>query len=244
MKKLLLVFLSLITSISFCQDFKGKLSYNISFKIDKDQFLSILKSNFIQNEIKTKEDSLFMKKINEDLKKSVQNKKLDTNVEYFVFKDTVIIKTKEAKHSLITSNFDHYTNRTTELNYYCYKVNFSASKNLNWKTSYDIKIDRNDTISVLGLNGYKVKIVEAINTSIGVLKQVAELYLSTEINVPIHYYDFLKLKKKLKLEGLIIQAKIYDIDTPKIFELYTLTDYNTKPQNKDLIKSFDYNYKN
>ncbi|MAD97328.1 MAG: hypothetical protein CMB99_08390 [Flavobacteriaceae bacterium] len=102
---------------------------------------------------------------------------------------------------------------------------------------YEIIINKKDKIKVKGTTGYKVEIKETFtNRNNDVLKENIELYISDKYKFPLNYYDFLRLKKGIDINGLILKARIYKPNTTGLFHEFLLKEFNREKQNKDLIK--------
>ncbi|WP_299715327.1 hypothetical protein [uncultured Tenacibaculum sp.] len=173
-------------------------------------------------------DSLFR-----PVKERTVNLPLDT-VSYYFFNDTIRIH-KELNSSIyIPENFQRFktVKRKNKTIKYVDKLK-DLYETLD--VDYQIKIDKNDTKEILRLQGYKIIINENIKSSSIEESNRYELYVSDKNNFPFMYYDFLKLKRKINLKGLILECKLYS-DNIKGTLQYTLDNYNTNKQDHKLIE--------
>ena len=154
----------------------------------------------------------------------------------YFFKDTVLVYSKETKKIFIPNELKRIIFK---------KKNGIKTKNLlevnqslkeTWNTKYQVETKRDKLKIVNGIEGYYVKIIEIKQSSIGELRDITELYINDDIKLPINHYEILDLKDNLNLNGLILEIKSYDNDTPEMYYTYTLENYNLNKQNKFLIK--------
>lgn len=241
MKKLL--YFLVITSIISCKILESKkkqivkngfLSYSLSTesnKIDvKDSFLEMFK------DAKNKEDSLLIEnfiKVSTKLASS-----LKTNQEkhdYYIINDTIKIKAPKEKTIYLPKTFKKFTEKKIRDKTYKSEVNWGALYK-RWNTNYTVEFNRKDKKQILGIDCYKLILTENSVRSFDTYIEVYELYVNDEYNIPFTYYDFLKLKNQLNFNGLILECKTYYKETPGLNNIYRLTDYNFKKQQKSLIE--------
>lgn len=160
-----------------------------------------------------KTSSLFEKKISEGN---------NSNVNYYLFKDSVRINDIDGKTIFIPSQIKKLINRKNwQMEHY--EIIDYNSITENWEVKYDIKTDKKDRIKVLGINGYKVLIKENYKTPSGIkMENISEIYVSDDCKIPFNYYEFLKLRRSIDTKGLILRLKSYNTEFPKNFNLYTI----------------------
>lgn len=213
----------------------GFVSYDLSYQMNENDFDKEMKSFY--KEAKNNEDSLIVKVIIQNLKKVAKNyDNKSTLYKNYFFKDTVRITEGDKKTIVIPKLFKKHSYRNIAGKPISYIAEMKEYYKT-WKIFYDVKVDKNDTKKTLGKIGFKIKITETCITSMDRITNIFELYLVEEVKFPFLKYGFLNLKNfDIQINGLILECKIYEKDTPKIYDLYTLKEFNTERQNRELIK--------
>jgi hypothetical protein len=213
----------------------GFVSYDLSYQMNENDFDKEMK--VLYKEAKNKEDSLIVKGIIQNLKKVAKNyDNKSTLYKNYFFKDTVRITEGDKKTIVIPKLFKKHSYRNISGKPISYIVEMKEYYKT-WEISYDVKIDKNDTKEILGKTGYKIKITETCITSMDKIINISEMYLIENVKFPLLKYGFLNLKNfDVKINGLILECKTYNIDTPKTYNLYRLKEFNVERQNRDLIK--------
>ncbi|QTE24353.1 hypothetical protein [Polaribacter cellanae] len=211
----------------------GFISYNFKVNADQKELSNELEKMY--EEAETKEDSLMVKGlIAGSLKALNKFKDLSFEENYFFINDTVIINTVEQETIFIPKTFTKYVDwkKGRFKRKYISKMD---SLYKTWDTSYDIKVDKNDKKIINNIEGYKLIITETRIGSYDTYVNISELYVSDLYKFPFNHYDFLKLKRKSNLSGLILECKSYLIETPNLFNSHTLKEFNTSKQKSNLI---------
>lgn len=170
------------------------------------------------------QDSILVKNSFKILRKSLlKYKNYNMNIDYYFINDTVKINSKEEETIFIPNTFTKYTKRSIKGELHKFVFN-GDSIYKTWKTSYDIKVNKNDTKQFLKIKGYKVKITETRVGDYDTYINISEIYMSDKYNFPFNYYEFLKLKKTINLSGLILECKTYLQENPYIYNIYSLQD--------------------
>lgn len=212
------------------------LNYTLILNVGNSANDELMELFFLDAE--TKEDSLMAEKNSKELLKAVKKlDKLTSETEIFIFPDTVYIKTIDSEIILIPEKLKK--NRILYKNEKKYVSSFEITEELNqrWKTRYQIEVDKNDKKVINGIEGYKLKLIEIRQTSIGQLIDINEIYMNDSIKIPFNYYEILDLKRRIDISGLILEVKSYDKETPSLYNLYRLKSYNLEKQDKKLIKT-------
>ncbi len=152
---------------------------------------------------------------------------------YYFFNDTIKVYSLSKSFIYVPEYFKSFKKyqRKNKISKYAFEL---KNKYKEQNVDYKIEINKNDTKKILGLLGYKVIINAHIKTSMIDENHRYELYVSDEYNFPFMYYNFLRLRKKLNLNGLILECKWYSEDIQGCLQ-YVLDDYNGNKQNHKLI---------
>jgi hypothetical protein len=236
MKKKYLIILLLITIKSFSQKVTdAHLKYTLTLNVGNSANNELLKT--LYEDVKNKEDSLLVEKISKGLLEATKKlNKLSSETDIYIYPDSVFIKTIDSDIIFIPEKFKK--NRTLYKKNKTYNSSFEITEKLRqiWKTEYKIEKNKNEKKIINGIEGYKITITEIRQSSIGELIDVNEIYVNDKIKIPFNYYEILDLKKKIDLNGLILEVKSYDKETPSLFNHYILKSYNLEKQDKKLIK--------
>jgi len=233
----------LLVNYTYSQTTNGKLVYNFSYNMEMGEINKVL-LDIIQKDSLSEESKLvkaYMESVNkiEDTISKKLTKFKDKNHNIYFYKDTVAVNSVDHDLILIPEIQHKYYNKKNGDKFYSYNASISDSLNAGYTVKYTITEDKKDQKEIIGLKGYKIKIVENRETkSMGLIQDVCELYVSNKVNFSFNYYDFLELKKNLNRSGLILEAQCYDNDTPNNRVIYTLSKYNTEVQNRKPITDF------
>ena len=201
--------------------------------------LNIIKNNKIIHDAFVSYE--FDLKVNDiEFKNDIIQHKIDeakkAKIDYYFFTDSIRINDVDGKTIFIPSQIKKLVNRKNWQMEHYESINYNSITK-NWNITYDIKVDKNDKIKILGLQGYKVIIRENYSTPSGInVENYSELYVSDNYNIPFNKYEFLKLRRNIDYIGLILQLKRYNSESKKSYNLYTLSNFNLEKQDKELIK--------
>ncbi len=93
-------------------------------------------------------------------------------------------------------------------NWFNYEIAKSKIKNT-------ISYHKEDTKTILGYKCYKVIITAEDNTTDETIREVTEMYITNQINVPIHYNVVMDFSQKLELSGLLLEATYWVESDPE-----------------------------
>lgn len=212
----------------------------ISYKFELSSLMSSGKEalNFFK-EMNKKGDTLIIDETLNSLEKFKQEvNKGNLRVDLHFFGDTIFVKKLEEKIIFIPEKFKRHHFQTTlsgnKLNFITGE-NYSSQK-LSENYSYSIKIDTLTKNKILNKECFKIEIIETFKNKVFSRSKKYDLFVYPEIQIPFNFYEFLKLKYKINLTGLIMQANIYEDAESKYFSQLNILEYNEEKQNSDLIK--------
>jgi len=239
--KIIVALISFMINHLNAQTTNGKLTYITTFGYSIDQSKKDL--NQMYEEAETKQDSLNIARMITRLEALLQKKLSSDNKERYIYqfyKDTVHLKYYGRNSIWVPKTFEWYSNNRKNNKLYVGYKDYSTKTNTDWNTTYTVTENKDDQKVISNLKGHKIKIVERRTVSGDIFTDVYELFVSDTVNFPLTYYSFLNLKKDIDKYGLVLEVKSYDIETPKNFEIYTLVNYNTEIQNRELLKNFNF----
>tara|TARA_R110002051_G_scaffold162631_1_gene234230 strand:+ start:124 stop:885 length:762 start_codon:yes stop_codon:yes gene_type:complete len=242
MKKTIYLLLILIFSACKTSNLKKKeiiengfLSYNLSTETNDKE----LEDEFskVYDDAENKEDSILAKALFELTKKLKSDLlKKPEEINYYIIGDTIRVEDFKEETIYIPKSFKKFTKKTFRNKIYKSELNWWDLYK-RWDTKYEIEIFKNEKKKILNIEGYKIILKENSIRTFDTYENIYEIYINDNYNIPLTYYDFLKIKNQdLNLKGLIIECKTYLKETPNLNNVYILKDFNLEKQRNSLIK--------
>ena len=226
----------LVLSFVSCKSAKQKNSISNSF----EGYISYEKATPL-----SRVDTKMFRLIN-DTKYKLQ---LETqNVKVSFFKDTIVLEGPFVSKILIPRLYKVHVISKLDEDSFSENVIGGNINNRKWleKVPYKIEHYKNIKKTILDKECYLIRITKEIPAGKSFLLFEYEVFVDREFNIPFLNYPFLELVRKIHLEGLILEARIYDsrlVDDPLeisekvLIDHYIATKIKEGGQDKKIIKN-------